>query len=379
MRAFVFTDPTLQRHAGQFVWLSINTEKASNAATLAKYPVQVWPSFYVVDPKTETIALRWAGGATAPQLEKILDDGSRSVRGSKGSLAERLARADRLFGEGKNGEAAKEYRALLQETPASWPARRRVTESLLFALQVTKQFEPCAVTARDAFSSVSETSSAANVAGIGLDCALGMPEGAPSRAGLVSALAADARQVLAKRRPDIAADDISSLYETLAQEREEAKDAEGRREVLASWASFLEAEAARAATPEARSVFDPHRLSAYLDLGEPERAVPMLEQSERDFPEDYNPPARLAVAYRAMKRWADGLAASDRAMAKAYGPRKIGMFQVRADLYAGKGDAAAARRTLEEGIAYAESLPAPQQNARTIAALKKKLEGTKTN
>ena len=241
----------------------------------------------------------------------------------------------------------------------------------------TRQPEPCAVTARDAFASVAETSSAANVAGTGLDCALRMPEGSPSRAGLVSALAADARQVLAKRRPDIAADDISSLYETLAQEREEAKDAEGRREVLSSQASFLEGEAARAATPDARVVFDPHRLTAYLDLGEPERAIPMLEQSERDFPEDYNPPARLAVAYRAMKRWDEGLAASDRAMAKAYGPRKIGIFQVRADLYAGKGDAAAARRTLEEGIAYAESLPAPQQNARTIAALKKKLEGVK--
>src|SRR5262252_5370165 len=168
MRAFVFTDATLQRHAGQFVWLSINTEKASNAATLAKYPVQVWPSFYVIDPKTETIALRWAGGATAPQLEKILDDGSRSVHGSKGSLAERLSRADRLFGEGKNGEAAKEYQALLKETPATWPARRRVTESLLFALIATRQTEPCAVTARDAFASVAETSSAANVAATGL-------------------------------------------------------------------------------------------------------------------------------------------------------------------------------------------------------------------
>src|SRR5262249_24400082 len=137
--------------------------------------------------------------------------------------------------------------------------------------------------------------------------------------------------------------------------------------------------AGRAWAGEARAVFDSHRLAAYVELGEAQRAIPMLEQSERDFPEDYNPPARLAVAYRAMKRWDEGLAASDRAMEKAYGPRKIGMFQVRADLYAGKGDAAAARRTLEEGVAYAESLPAPQQNARTIAALKKKLEATRTN
>src|SRR5262249_45059390 len=267
MRAFVFTDLALQRHAGQFVWLSINTEKASNAPTLAKYPVQVWPSFYVVDPKTETIAMRWVGGATVPQLEKILDDGSRSVRGSKDSLADRLGPAARLFGEGKNADAAKEYQALLKETPANWPSRRRVTESLLFALQKTRQYEPCAVTARDAFASVRETSSAANVAAIGLDCAVSMPAESPSRAKLVSEMTADAKLVVSRPRSDIAADDISSLYESLAVEREAAKDEEGRRDVLSSWASFLEAQAARTSTPEARAVFDSHRLAAYVELG----------------------------------------------------------------------------------------------------------------
>src|SRR4029453_6729332 len=32
MRAFVFTDKALTQRAGQFVWLSIDTEKAQNAA-----------------------------------------------------------------------------------------------------------------------------------------------------------------------------------------------------------------------------------------------------------------------------------------------------------------------------------------------------------
>jgi predicted negative regulator of RcsB-dependent stress response len=77
-----------------------------------------------------------------------------------------------------------------------------------------------------------------------------------------------------------------------------------------------------------------------------------------------------------MKRWDDALAASDRALTKAYGPRKIGILQTRGDIFAKKGDSAAARRTLEEAIAYAESLPRPQQNEKTIAALKKKLEAT---
>jgi hypothetical protein len=75
-----------------------------------------------------------------------------------------------------------------------------------------------------------------------------------------------------------------------------------------------------------------------------------------------------------MKRYEDALAASDRALARAYGPRKIGILQTRADIYAAKGDAAAARRTMEETVRYAESLPAGQRSEKTVAALRKKLE-----
>ena len=101
----------------------------------------------------------------------------------------------------------------------------------------------------------------------------------------------------------------------------------------------------------------------------------MLEASERDFPDDYNPPARLAIAYQEMKRWDDALAASDRALQKAYGPRKLRLLRTRADIYAARGDTTAARRTVEEAIATAESFPPGQRSEATIDGLKKKLEG----
>ena len=374
MRAFVFTDKALGRHAGQFVWLSIDTEKPANAAFLQKFPVQVWPSFFVVDPASEKIALRWVGGATVPQLEKILADGRAAVSGKGRGVEQLLAGADRLYGEGKNAEAAAAYREALSRAPRDWPRYGRATESLLFALQSAKAREDCARAARDALAKLARTSSAANVASIGLDCAVDMAKENPARAELVAALAAASREILAAPRPDIAADDISSLYESLAAEREDAKDEPGRRRVLSQRASFLEAQAARAKTPEERGVFDSHRVATYIALGEPERAIPMLEASERDMPGDYNPPARLALAYREMKRYDEALAASDRAVAKAYGPRKIGILQTRADIYAGKGDAAAARRTMEEALRYAQELPAGQRSERTIASLRKKLE-----
>ena len=78
-----------------------------------------------------------------------------------------------------------------------------------------------------------------------------------------------------------------------------------------------------------------------------------------------------------MKQWDEALAASDRAMAKVYGPRKLGVYSTRVDILSGKGDAAGARRTLEEAIAYADSLPAGQRSEGTLAALRRKLEALK--
>jgi tetratricopeptide (TPR) repeat protein len=333
MRANVFTDKALRRYAGQFVWLSLDVEKAENAAYKKKYAADALPMFFVLDPKTEKAALRWVGGATVPQLQKILADGAAAVKGTGRSV-----------------------------------------ETALDSLYQTKDYTGCAKTAADAFPRLSKTPSAANVAASGLSCALELPKEEASRAELVASLVQDSRAVLAAPRRDIAPDDISSVYETLASEREEAKDEASRKKILQDRASFLETAAARAKTPDARAVYDSHRLGTYLDLGEPERAIPMLQASERDLPGDYNPSARLAVAYRAMKKYDDAIAASDRALAKAYGPRKLGILQTRSDIYKEMGNLPEARKAMQQAVELAESLPEGQRSEKSIASLKKKLD-----
>jgi tetratricopeptide (TPR) repeat protein len=375
MKAYVFTDKALQRHAGQFVWLSLDVEKPQNAVFRKKYATDALPMFFVVDPRTEQIALRWVGGASVPQLQKILADGLTAVKGGSGrGVAEVLARADRHYAAADYEKAAAEYREALRLAPPGWTRSARATESLLFALYQTKDYAGCADAARDVFPRFEKTSSAANVAASGLSCALELPAEDASRAGLVKDLAAASRKVVASPRKDLAADDISGVYETLAQEREDAKDEEGKKQVLRERATFLEAAAARAKTPEARAVFDSHRVATYLELGEPERAIPMLQASERDLPNDYNPPARLALAYKAMKKYDEALAASDRALAKAYGPRKIQYLQTRSDIYKEMGNVAEAKKAMQQAIELAEALPDGQRSERFIASLKKKLE-----
>ncbi len=383
MRAYVFTDPALASHAGRFVWLDIDIDKPANAALRKRLQVAVLPTYLVLDPADERIALRWVGGATVTQLASILDDARLAVaagrtatgtRGGEATPADRaLARADSLYGRGDFAGAAVAYPQALAAAPPAWTRYGRAVESLLFSLDQIGAYEQGARLALDACPRLRGTSSAANLAATGLDCALSLPADHPRRPELVDALDRIAQEVAADPTIPMAADDRSAVFIAVLDARKAAKDSLGAHAAAAAWAAFLEGEAARATTADARAVFDSHRLSAYLELEEPERAIPMLTASERDLPGDYNPPARLATAFKAMKRWSDALAASDRAMAKAYGPRKLLFYRTRSDIFLGLGDFASARRTLAEAVTFAESLPAGQRSEATIASLKKAL------
>lgn len=376
MRAFVYTDKRLSSYAGQFVWLSINTEKSSNAGFLQKFPVSAWPSMFIVNPKSETISYRWTGGATLAQLETWL----AAARGTKAAglspaLRAELKKADEWNGKADYKEAAAAYASVLKKAPGNFSEYPRVMDAYLFALQMTQQYEPCATSAREAFAREAHLPNAANVASSGLDCALSMPKENPGRAQLIAELEQDCRAVLANKRTRFAADDISSTYIELIGAREEAGDKTAKSNLETEWVAFLEHAAATAKTPEQRTVFDSHRLSAYLEIKQPERAIPMLEQSERDFPSDYNPPARLAIAYDAMKDYGKALAAADKALALAYGPRKIGIYRTRAKIYKNAGNLKMAVKTLEEALTYANALPMDQQYG--VASLQKELDKLK--
>jgi tetratricopeptide (TPR) repeat protein len=376
MRAFVFTDPALTSRAGQFVWLDLNLDDERNAALQEKLAVEAFPTYLVVKPDDETVALRGVGAMTVAEVGAFLDDARAALEGgTPSSPAEAaLVRADRLNGEGRKAEAAEAYREALDQAPSAWPPYGRAAAALLFLHQTTDAEPKCVALAREVLPRVTGTPAAAVVALGGLDCALALDEKDPARKPAIAEAEAAARRVVADPKTGAAADDISSAYPSLIQARKDAGDEAGAKKDAEAWAAFLEAQAAAAKTPEQRAVFDSHRLSAYLELGQPERAIPMLQASEADLPDDYNPPARLAVAYLRTKKLDDALAASSRALPRVTGPRRLSVLQTRADIFAAKGDTAAWRETLEQALAYAEALPAGQRREGTIKALRKKLE-----
>lgn len=245
----------------------------------------------------------------------------------------------------------------------------------MFALSSSNQYAAGALLAEEALPRLGRSASALSVASSGLACARELPASDATRAARIAAFEKATRELVADFSFTAADDDRSGAWIEILSTRQDANDSLGSRAAVLDWIAFLEGAARAARTPEQRAVFDAHRLSAYLELNEPARAVDMLLQTQRDFPGDYNPYQRLATAYKAMKRWDDALAQSDLAMARNdAGPRKMLLYTTRADIYAGKQDRANEKRTLEEAIAFGESIPASQRPSRTIEGLRKRLE-----
>jgi thioredoxin-like negative regulator of GroEL len=339
MRSYVFPDPALRRFSNRFVWLSLDTERDGNAQVVAKLGPRVLPTLYVIDSASERLLTAWPGSLTANELAGMLD--------------EALGTAP----DGKLKHALE-------------------VDAAVTHLQETKDAAKCTSMAADEAPKLPPGTALADVLRAGMDCADDLAPTAPERAKLAG-LVALGDKVAADLTQPILADDRSDLWDYVVAgyknlgEKEHAGDV---KRVATAWAAFLEDQASRASTPAARAVFDAHRLLAYKALGAPERAVPMLQQSEHDFPDDYNPPARLASAYLAMKRYDDALGASQRALGHAYGPRKLLLYTTEADVYEAKGDHAGSRQALSDALAYAKTLPASERYAKLVASIQKRLD-----
>jgi tetratricopeptide (TPR) repeat protein len=336
MRATVLTDHALAKHAGRFVWLSIDTEEAANAAYLEKFPWTAVPTFNVIDAKTETVAYNWIGAIDTAELVRRFDEGEHAFREATGVAA----------------------------APKS-------ADVEVLTLSLADKREDCAKRALELNGTLPAGPVKAAVVATGLDCALGAPAEAPWRADAIKTLESATREAV--RYGGLLDDDRSGLYGALLDARDRQDDQAGGKAVALEWLDWLDGQAKTAPNPNARAALDGYRVSAAIRAGAAAREVPFIELSERELPDDYNPPARLALLLGELGKYDEALAASDRALAKVYGPRKLTILNARATFYEKQGDTAMMKKTLEDALAYAATLPEPQRSKGMIARLEKRL------
>ena len=369
MRAFVFGDPRLVAERDRFVWLSIDTEQPRNASFVEKFPLEFWPTLWVIDPATERPLLKWVGSATAIELAELLDDVSSGEANGEAGAA--FLRGSQAAAAGRAADAVTEYRASLGAAPVDWPKRPRVVEALTVQLSMMGDAAGCVDLAIKELPDLPPGSSRAEVALTALACGESLPKKATQRADVPTLADIVARMAGDLNQP-ILADSRSELYSQLVDYRTATGDLPGAKRAATSWAKFLEQEAASAPTSAARAVFDTDRLSAYLALGQVDKAIPMLQQSERDFPGDYNPPARLARAQLELGHLDDALASVERALSKVYGPRKLRILALKADILEKQGNKSGAKLVLQDAVKLGDAMTLSGGYAKLLVELKKR-------
>lgn len=344
MRNYVFTDPALNAVAKHAVFVAIDTEKEKNKQVVAALKPQAWPTFVALDPKDETMLAQLIGSAIAPEFAAFVEQAAQALadkRAGKDTTFVKLTHADQSAVMGHHKEAVLTYEKALsgELTPQ---ARGRIAYSLVSELGSSHDEGKCRDTALAQATKVPGTYFEAPLYASAVDCSV-------SEDGKSTTLTAEQRALVRTHLQQAltstlyTADDKSGIYESLGALTVSEGDKAGATKLERDRLAMLEEAAARAPNKAAARTFDAHRAELYLELGRPDDAITLLTQSEKEAPQDYNPPARLARAYLAKNDLAGAKAAVARAQKLVYGPRTAVIYLLAGDIYVKSGDKPGAR------------------------------------
>lgn len=374
MKAFVFGDPALRPLAERVVFASIDTDREANAPFLTRHAVHVWPTLFLLSAEDDKVIGYWPGSASSAELRAFVDDALRSVDAAKpeGDPARDLALAQAAYAARDDKKAIDAYARAVTHADPSWPRRSEALVGWVQALRTAKRYDECVAVAEKHLAEVRGAAIPADFSGGLLMCADELPSGSAKEAARTAAIAR-LREFLAQPPSDASADDVADAWATLSEALAATGDAAGSRKANEARLAVMEKAAASAPSPEAAATFDYGRANAYLALGRGDEAVRMLEAREKEKPEAYEPPARLGSVLAALGRHREAIAAYDRAIARAYGPRKLRYLKQKADVFAKVGDRAAEISVRREEVRGYEALPPGQASAWQLDEARRRL------
>ncbi len=371
MQRFVLADPGMKPVADAVVWTSVETERDRNRAVLEKFAVDAWPTFLIVDPETETVLGRFLGSGTVKDMRAFVEDGVRAYR-ARGEpadpawAAQREGDAARNRGDMKATAAA--YGRAVQLGRPEDPQRPQRLNLYLSALLREKDHRTCVQAGLREARHVPASALGADFLSYAFECSRNLPRGDAEAAQMHGLAIARLREILSLEDAPLAADDRSDALANLA----EMLDARGAHpEAVAAMrqrARVLEKAAAAAPDATVASTFDAHRAETYRYLGEPGKAERLLARREKEMPQDYNPPARLARVLLEQGKLPEAEAAVDRALSRMdRGQRRVGILGLKANILQAQGKSTTA--VLQEQLEVLRSLPRSQRRPEEEAAI----------
>jgi tetratricopeptide (TPR) repeat protein len=374
MKSFVLGDPALGALADRVVFASIDTDRPEAAEFLARHTVKAWPTFFVLDPAADRVVGYWAGSASLRELRGLIEDGLAEMRGGLTDPASRAfveARAAHAAGNLEGAAAA--YERAVAAAPPTWSSRGAAYVGWMEVLAGAKAWAKCARVGQEHTGEVKGSSAPGDFASYLLTCAEKLPAG-PEQVSARKAAVALLREIAAHPPADASIDDRQDALDQLAEGLAALGDEPGAHAAREARVTLLE-EAVRATkSPEQAQAFDYARARAYTALGRADEAVRMLEQREHEMPGSYEPPARLAGVLFKAGRLPEALGAIDRAIERAYGPRRLRYLELRGDILAKKGDLAGSLASRREEVKGWETLPPGQASPVQLAEARRRLE-----
>jgi thiol-disulfide isomerase/thioredoxin/predicted negative regulator of RcsB-dependent stress response len=378
MQSYVLTAENLPGVGDEFVFLAVDTEKPENAEFLRSVPVEVWPTFYVLDGKDLAVRGRWLGSASPAQFARFLADGARAFEaGRSGALPADdplalLLEGDRLAAEKKFADAAVKYRAAVGKAPADWPRRPDALVAMITSLRKAGDHRTCVDAGRTYMNETGNAVSAGDFAIGVMLCADELSDELVEKGMAYTQIEARLAGLCDDPAAQLTPDDRADVCTYLQEVREKLGDAAGVKKAVARRIEVMEG-AQQGLPDDVAVMYDWNLADAYLTAGRDGDAIALLEKREKALPDSYLPPHYLARTYARLKKWDLGLAAIDRALARAYGPRKAGMYGLKVDLLLGAGKKDEARKTLEEQLATYRALPEGQKLPEREQAVEKRL------
>lgn len=361
MKTTVLNDPSLAPFADRFVFVALDTDQPTNAAAVAGFALQNWPTFFVVDAATGAVQSRWLGAASVSQLRQLLKDGETAYLASQGGAAlDPLLAAMRTGDQAANQQdwtgARAAWEQVLRDAPDAWPRRSDLLVSLVSALYKAEAYPACLALVQQRVGETGTTANATDFLVWGLECASAdgvdpvLAEAVRQTAvGNLAALVDDPAATLSADDRSDAMMNLRSAYDALGKKAE-------ARAVAERQLGFLADAAARAPDPFARMTYNWPRAEVHVYLGRGAELVPALVQSAKDLPTEYDPPYRLAWVQMKMGQPAQALPVAKAAAALAYGTRKVRVQGLVVEVAKALGDVAEERAARTELVKVLEGL-----------------------
>ena len=350
MKREVLHHDSLAAFGDRFTFAEIDTDRPQNADFVARYPVRNWPSFFVIDPASGAILALQGGSMSLPETLTFLER-ALALRTASGPADQALAEGYRALQHGDPRAAAQRFE---EAARLAGPRRTEAASAAVRAWREAKDPVACVSAAAQALLVVEGSAAAGDTASYLLICAAELPEGDLARSAARVAAQGKLEELVRTPAPGAAVDDradilinLADLYEELGRKDDARKLHEQRLKLLEDDATAADR---TAADPAAARVHDYARMNSYLALGRGEEAVALFRGRIAQLPDDYEAHARLASTLFKLGRHDEALPVAERAVALAYGPRRLRYLTLLADIQGKRGDKAAERAALEQVV-----------------------------